>query len=232
MADAQDQVREARRGGRLQRSPLLSQRESHRSPVIRPGFIGLIVAAALYIFAAASPVFAHGGPPLRLGVTADPVVSAVARLVLVHLREGVGFAVDWREFPDETALRAAFAGGNIDIAIGVTEAEFLPSPSPAQSDCPRETLTGLGESLRRRWGGEAFLLGVPVGPAACVRPALIVSRAVLDDLRFGILGKEAGRMAAFITRDDVAAVRAAAGSGGERTATAAARAALAAKAKR
>jgi len=175
---------------------------------------------------------AHGGPPLRLGVTPNPTVSAVARLVLVHLREGVGFAVDWREFPDEGALRAAFAGGNIDIAIGMTEVENLPSPSPAPADCPRLTLTELGEGLRRRWGGEAFLLGFPVGPAACVRPALIVARAVLDDLRFGILGKEAGRMAAFITRDDVAAVRAAAERGGERNATAAARAVLAAKSKR
>ena len=55
---------------------------------------------------------------------------------------------------------------------------------------------------------------------------------MLEDLRFGILGKEAGRMAAFITREDVAAVRAAAERGGERAATAAARAALAAKAKR
>ena len=60
----------------------------------------------------------------------------------------------------------------------------------------------------------------------------IVSRAVLDDLRFGILGKEAVRMASFITREDVAAVLAAAERGGERGATAAARAALAAKAKR
>lgn len=198
----------------------------------RDCLIGLICAGLLFFTVGAGSSHAHGGPPLRLGVTADPVVSAVARLVLVHLREGVGFAVDWREFPDEGALRAAFAGGKIDIAIGMTEERILPSPSPVTADCPRETLTGLGEDLRQRWGGEAFLLGFPVGPLACERPALIVARTVLEDLRFGILGKEAGRMAAFITRDDVAAVRVAAGSGGERAATAAARTALAAKAKR
>ena len=175
---------------------------------------------------------AHGGPPLRIGVTSNQDASAVARLVLVHLREGVGFAVDWREFPDEGALLAAFAGGKIDIAVGIPEQGTLPSPPSASADCPRELLTGLGEGLRRRWGGEAFLLGFPVGPSVCVRPALVVARAVLDDLRFGILGKEAGRLAAFISRDDVIAVRAAAGRGGERAATAAARAALAAKAKR
>jgi len=192
--------------------------------------VGLVCAGALLLAASPDGCFAHGGPPLRLGVTADPVVSAVARLVLVHLREGVGFAVDWREFPDEAALRVAFAGGKIDIGIGMTEAENLSAPAPA--DCPRETLAELGEGLRRRWGGEAFLLGFPVGPAACARSALIVSRAVLDDLRFGILGKEAAKLAAFVTRDDVAAIRAAAERGGERNATAAARAALAAKAKR
>ena len=205
--------------------------ERYRSLAQREGIICLIIAAALNVFASASPVIAHGGPPLRLGVTADPVVSAVARLVLVHLREGVGFAVDWREFPDEATLRAAFAGGKIDIAIGMTGEGILPSASPAPADCPRETLNALAAALRQRWGGEAFLLGFPDGPAACARPALIVSRAVLEDLRFGILGKEAGRMAAFITRDDVSAVRAAAERGGERNATAAARAALAAKAK-
>ncbi|MHB8834616.1 MAG: hypothetical protein ACYC9Y_02775 [Candidatus Methylomirabilia bacterium] len=175
---------------------------------------------------------AHGGPPLRVGVSPDPTVTAVARLVLVHLREGVGFAVDWREFPDEQALQAAFARGAIDIAVGVTDGGTLPASPDPGADCPREKLTLLGDGLRRRWGGETFLLGLPVGPAACALPALIVSRTVLEDLRFGILGKEAVRMAAFITRDDVAAVRAAAGSGGERAATAAARAALAAKTKR
>jgi hypothetical protein len=155
----------------------------------------------------------------------------VARLVLVHLREGVGFAVDWREFPDEVALRAAFSGGRIDIAVGVTDPGQLPS-DPASADCPRELFAPLAESLRKRWGGEVFPLGFPAGPAACARPALIVSRAVLEDLRFGILGKESARMASFITKDDVDAVRGAAERGGERAATAAARAALATKAKR
>lgn len=175
---------------------------------------------------------AHGGPPLRLGVSPDPTVAAVARLVLVHLREGVGFAVDWREFPDEQALRAAFARGAIDIAIGMTDGGSLAGGPGPGADCPREQLTLLGDGLRRRWGGETFLLGFPVGPTACALPALIVSRTVLADLRFGILGKEAARMAAFITREDAAAVRAEALRGGERTATAAARAALAAKTKR
>ncbi len=185
-----------------------------------------VVAVAL----CAGGSLAHGGPPLRIGVTPDPVVSAVARLALVHLREGVGFAVDWREFPDEAALRAAFAGGKLDIAVALAEPAPPAQPQPA-ADCPRETLAALGEGLGRRWGGEAFLLGFSVGPSVCARPALIVSRAVLEDLRFGILRKESGRMAALITREDVAAVRAAAGSGGERTATAAARAALATKPK-
>jgi len=193
---------------------------------------GLGCAGMLLFAVGADSCFAHGGPPLRLGVTADPVVSAVARLVLVHLREGVGFAVDWREFPDEAALRAAFAGGKIDIAVGLTEVEPAAPALPVVADCPRETLAVLGEGLRRRWGAEAFLLGLSPGPNACARPALIVARAVLEDLRFGILGKEAGRMAAFITRADVAAVRTAAERGGERAATAAARTALAAKAKR
>jgi hypothetical protein len=196
------------------------------------GIICSIIAAAFHIFASASLVVAHGGPPLRLGVTADPAVSAVARLVLVHLREGVGFAVDWREFRDAAALRAAFAGGGIDIAVGLTEADQPPLASTAAADCPLETLALLREGLRRLWGAEAFLLGFPTGPAACARPALIVSRAVLEDLRFGILGKESARIASFITREDVTAVRAAAERGGERAAAAAARAALAAKAKR
>jgi len=199
---------------------------------IRLRLAGLVCAGLLLMAAGPGRCLAHGGPPLRLGVTHDPVVSAVARLALVHLREGVGFAVDWREFPDEAALRAAFADGGIDIAVGLTETAQLPPAPPAGADCPRESLALLREALRRFWGAEVFLLGFPSGPAACARPALIVSRAVLEDLRFGILGKEAGRLAASITREDVAAVRAATGRGGERTATAAARAALAAKATR
>jgi len=198
----------------------------------RNRLFGLICAGMVFLAASAGECRAHGGPPLRLGVTAAPVVSAVARLVLVHLREGVGFAVDWREFPDESALRAAFVSGKIDIAIGLTQVGPVDPASPAAADCPRETLAVLGEDLRRRWGAEAFLLGLPPGPTACVRPALIVARGVLEDLRFGILGTEAGRMAAFITREDVTAVLTAAERGGERASTAAARAALAAKAKR
>jgi len=178
-------------------------------------------------FLAASVVgsLAHGGPPLRVGVTRDPVVSSVARLVLVHLREGVGFAVDWREFPDEAALQAAFAGGRIDIAVGLTDPGKTLT-APASADCQSERLAPLAEDLRRRWSGEVFLLGFPAGAGACARPALIVSRAVLEDLRFGILRKESGRMAAFITREDVAAVQAAAERGGEREAAAAARFAI------
>jgi hypothetical protein len=185
----------------------------------------------LFLAARAGVGLAHGGPPLRVGVTKDPVVSSVARIVLVHLREGVGFAADWREYPDEAALRAAFAGGGIDIAVGLTDPGRLP-PAPVAAECPSERLAPLVEALRTRWGGEVFLLGFPAGPSACARPALIVSRSVLEDLRFGILGKESARMSSSITHEDVDAVRAAAGRGGERAATAAARAALAAKTKR
>ena len=192
----------------------------------------LVCAGSLLLAAGAGRGFAHGGPPLRLGVTADPVVASVARLVLVHLREGVGFAVDWREFSDEAALRAAFGGGKIDIAVGLAVAAPAAPAAAGTADCPGGTLAGLGAELGRTWGGEAFLLGFPATPAACSRPALIVARAVLQDLRFGILGKESGRIAALITREDLAAVRQAAERGGERAATAAARAALAAKAKR
>jgi hypothetical protein len=199
---------------------------------LRPTILRPALAALLCVTLGAGICHAHGGPPLRLGVTADPAVSAVARLVLVQLREAVGFAVDWRAFPDETALRAEFAAGRIDIAVVLASSGPSRSDPPAGAPCPPEALTLVCEGLRRGWGGEAFLLGFSVGAAACERPALIVSRAVLEDLRFGILGRESGRMAAFITRDDVAAVRAAAGRGGERAATAAARSALAAKAKR
>ena len=189
------------------------------------------LVTALFLAVTGGNGFAHGGPPLRLGVTADPAVSAVARLVLAHLREGVGFAVDWREFPDEAGLKAAFSGGRIDIAVGLTAAGQFP-PALASAACPSENLAPLVEGLRRTWGGEAFLFGFPSGAEACRRPALIISRAVLDDLRFGILGKEAGRMAAFITRQDMDIVRTAAERGGERAAMTAARSALAAKAGR
>jgi hypothetical protein len=189
-----------------------------------------IIAVVVRLLAFASPVLAHGGPPLRLGTTRDPALSAVARLALVHLREGVGFAVDWREFPDEAALRAAFAAGGIDIAVGLAGADRLP-PSPI-ADCPPEALALLREGLSRLWRAEAFVLGFPVGPSPCSRPALIVSRAVLKDLRFGILGKESARLASFLTREDVDAVQTAAGRHGERAATAAAREALAVKGKR
>jgi hypothetical protein len=192
---------------------------------------GLAFTSLLLLAAGAVSGFAHGGPPLRVGVTKDPVGASVARLVLLHLREGVGFAVDWREFPDETGLRAAFAGGGIDIAVGLTDPGQLP-PALASAQCPRELLAPLSEALRMRWGGEVYVLGFPAGATDCARPALIVSRSVLEDLRFGILGKESARMASFITRGDVDAVRAAAERGGERAATAAARAALAAKTSR
>ena len=78
----------------------------------------------------------------------------------------------------------------------------------------------------------SFPCAFPSAPIPACAPASLVSRAVLEDLRFGILGKEADRIAALLTRDDVAAVQAAAARGGERAATAAARAVLAAKAGR
>jgi hypothetical protein len=188
------------------------------------------VALALLLQQAGAvlPALAHGGPPLRLGVVAgDPDAAAVARLALVHLREGVGFAVDWREFPDEEALRAAFAAGRLDIAATVSAPAGAPT---AGAPCPPAALAGLRGEVRGRWGGEAFLLGVPVGAGPCARCALVVSRTVLEDLRFTILGREMERLAAAVTPEDLAAVRAAAVSGGERAATAAARAALAARA--
>jgi hypothetical protein len=164
-----------------------------------------------------------------VGVTADPALTSVGRLLLSHLREGVGFGVDWREFPDEPALRGAFAAGSIDIAVGVTARG---ETAPLASECPPETLSGLREKLRRDWGGEVFVLAFPAGASACVRPALVVSRAVLEDLRFGILGREAARFCAIVSREDVDAVRTAAQAGGERAAAAAARTAMAARAKR
>lgn len=185
----------------------------------------------MFLLASAGVGLAHGGPPLRLGVTKDPVVSSVARLVLVHLREGVGFAVDWREFPDVAALHAAFVGGKIDIAVVLTDPARLP-PASAAADCAPDTLASSVEALERRWGGSTFLLGFSAGSAGCVRPALVLTRAVLEDPRFGILGKEAARLTSLITQRDLDAVRAAVGRGGEREAIAAARAALSAKARR
>jgi hypothetical protein len=149
--------------------------------------------------------------------------------VLSQLREGVGFGVDWREFRDEASLRAAFAAGRIDIAVGAT-APGAPPGSPG--DCSPEALTGLRDGLSRQWGGEVFVLGFSAGAPPCQRPALIVSRAVLEDLRFGILGREAARFAAAVTLEDVTAVQAAAGRGGERAAAAAAREAMAARSKK
>jgi hypothetical protein len=75
-------------------------------------------------------------------------------------------------------------------------------------------------------------MGFPRDGASCARNALIVSRVVLEDLRFGILGREAARFSSIVTREDVVAVQAASGRGGERAAAAAARAAMAAKAGR
>lgn len=204
-----------------------------RSAILLRFRLAGLVCAGMWLAAVGAGVCrAHGGPPLRLGVTADPIVSAVGRLVLVHLREGVGFAVDWREYPDEAALRAAFTVGGVDIAVALT-GERQPAPvASGTAGCPSDKLASLSDELGRRWGGEVFLLELPPGPAGCSRPTLVVSRAVLEDLRFGILRKESARMASLIGQDDIASVVGAAGSGGERAATAAARAALASKARR
>jgi hypothetical protein len=185
------------------------------------------LAVALHLIFA-TQVSSHGGPPLRIGVTREPATTALGRLLLAHLREGVGFGVDWRAFADEHALRAAFAAGRIDIAVGVTASEG----TTAARECPPETLARLLDGLRRLWGGEGFLMGFPRDGASCARNALIVSRVVLEDLRFGILGREAARFSSIVTREDVVAVQAASGRGGERAAAAAARAAMAAKAVR
>jgi hypothetical protein len=189
------------------------------------------VAFVLLAVARAVPCVAHGGPPLRIGATPEPAMSAAARIVLVHLRDGVGFGVDWREFPDEASRRAAFAAGKLDVVVAAVPAAAVPAPA-GSGECSRESLARLTEALRRDWGAEAYLLGFATGPDPCARLALIVARPVLADLRFGILGKEAARAASFITREDLAAVQAAAARGGERAAVAAARAALAGKAKR
>lgn len=195
---------------------------------VRIRFALPVCAAVVCLGLLAHGSHAHGGPPLRLGVTADPAVSAVARLALVHLRDGVGYAVDWREFPDERALRDAYARGKLDIAVAVLAAGGVSTAG----GCGPEGRDDAREGLRRQWAGETFVLGFPFDAAACSWAGLIVSRAVLDDLRFGILGKEAARLSTLVTAEDVAAVRAAAARGGDRAATAAARAALAAKAGR
>lgn len=175
--------------------------------------------------------FAHGGPPLRIGVTRDPSLSALGRLALVHLREGVGFAVTWQVHPDESALRAAFAAGKVDIAVALPDPGDLP-PGPPGQECAAEALDRVRIALRARWGAEAYAVGFAAGSVPCLRPALVVARGVLEDLRFGILGKETARLAASVTAGDVAAVSNAEVQGGERAAVAAARAVLAAKAKR
>jgi hypothetical protein len=187
--------------------------------------------ALLFLLAPTSEVLAHGGPPLRIGVTADAGLSAVGRLALVHLREGVGFAVAWQVHPDDKALRAALAAGKLDIAIALPEPGDLPRGAPGM-ECAAADFDRVRAALRARWGAEVFPLGFALGEAPCRRPALIVARGVLEDLRFGILGKEAARLAAGVTAADVAGVRAAEARGGERAAVAAARAALAAKAWR
>jgi hypothetical protein len=196
---------------------------------LAPGLLaaGLLLAAVLPL-AAPSGAPAHGGPPLRVGVTRDAGLAAIGRLALVHLREGVGFAVVWQEYADASALRAAVAAGKVDIAVAAPDA----ADAPPGGDCGPERLEAVRAALRSGWGAEAFLLPLVPGPAACRPPALIVARGVLADLRFGILGKECGRLAAFTTAADVDAVRAAAVSGGERAAVAAARAVLAGKPKR
>jgi hypothetical protein len=197
--------------------------------IVFPLWLGLLSLA----FSPAFPpeAFAHGGPPLRIGVTADAELSAIGRLALVHLREGVGFAVVWQEYPDESALRAAIAAKKLDIAVALPEPGDLPPGVPG-GECAAADLERVRAALRSRWGAEVFPLGFALGASPCLRPALVVARGVLEDLRFGILGREAARLAAGVTPGDLAAVREAEARGGERAAVAAARAAIAAKANR
>jgi hypothetical protein len=245
---AQGEICEARDRGRLQRPPLLTSTlaETPFSPVVK-GLLSslwqrgskgvwlarpfLVILAFLSLVASHPNASAHGGPPLRVGVTGDPQLAAVGRVALVHLREGVGFAVVWQEYADEVSLRAALAAGKVDVAVAMPDPGDAPPGAPG-GECTAAQLDRVRAALRARWGAEVYPLGFALGAAPCVRPALVVARGVLEDLRFGILGKEAARLAAGVTAADVAGVRAAEERGGERAAVAAARAALAAKAWR
>jgi hypothetical protein len=160
--------------------------------------------AAVGLLAAAPPARAHGGPPLRIGVAADPDQDALARLLLTHLRDGVGYAVAWVSFPDAAARAAGFAAGKADIGVGCVDAE--PAGLPGR-----------------------FALPFPTGAPPCARLGAAVAPGVLEDLRFTILGEEIRRLFAALAPADLAAVRAAKARGGEREAAAAARAIVSGK---
>jgi hypothetical protein len=130
--------------------------------------------------------------------------------------------VVWRAYADEKSLSAAFAAGTVDIAVVLPEPGDLPQGS-AGAACSAEDLDRVRAALRSRWRAEVFPLGPTSGAIPCRRPVLVVARGVLEDLRFGILGREAARLAAGVTLQDIAAVREAETRGGERAAVAAAR---------
>lgn len=258
---AEGKVREARRRGRLRRSPLLKARATDsggrrcqtagpflfpdlrgRRADLRAFFRGAGLLALAALAAAASGAWvpeasSHGGPPLRIGVTESPPMQAAARLVLSHLRDGVGFAAEWRRYPDYGELRAALAGGKVDIAVGLVLGARAAGAGPT-GPCgpPAGWLPAAREELRQRLGAEFFpFAGGLAGPdgqageADCLHVGVAVARGVLEDLRFTILGREVERVLGVLAAEDVEAVRAAQARGGDREAAAAARAVLAGK---
>lgn len=160
----------------------------------------LLAAALVAVWLLAPrPGAAHGGPPLRIGVPlAQADAVALGRLALTHLRDGVGYAVDWRPFPDAAARDAAFAAGRLDIAVG--------SPAPAA-----------------RAGERLVTLPLPAGTATGDRAGAVVSAKVLDDVRFTILPAELEKLFGSLVPEDLAAVTAAERAGGDRAAAGAAR---------
>jgi hypothetical protein len=163
-----------------------------------------LLAALALLAGTASPARAHGGPPLRVGVTGAPDERALGRIVLTHLRDGVGYAVAWIGFADAAGLRGAFAAAEADVVV-------VPRAAPAAGE------------------GEFFALPFPAGAAREERAGVVVSRRLLADLRFTILGREIGALLGSLTPGDLAAVREAEERGGERAAASAARAVVAGK---
>jgi hypothetical protein len=167
-------------------------------PLLAAAFLAVLLGAQ-----APPAAEAHGGPPLRIGVTADPDQDALGRILLAHLRDGVGYAAGWVAFPDRAAQDAAWAGGKLDIRVGCVDADPAPGAFPL-----------------------AFATGAP---APCARLGAAVARGVLEDLRFTILGEEIRKLFTALVPADLAAVRAARERGGERAAAAAARDVVAGK---
>lgn len=146
----------------------------------------------------------HGGPPLRIGVTATPDQDALGRLLLAHLRDGVGYAVSWELFAGEKELAAAFAAGKIDVAPGCCAADAPAAPA-------------------------VFPLTFTQGAPSCARLCVAANPRALAELRFTILGDEIRKVVGVLAPADIDAVRSARAGGGDRAAAAAARAVVAGK---